>query len=68
MVFFPVILTLPIARYFMPAFPALAIVMVHGLRRIPQATERVVVLALFYCGGALYLFAYWHRAAFLFLR
>ena len=62
------ILTLPDHRYFMPTFPALAILMACGLRCIPKAAEQVVVLALLYCGGALYLFADWHRAAFLFLR
>lgn len=67
-VFLLVILTLPDPRYFMPAFPALAIAMARGLTRIPEATEQVVVLALFYCGEALYLYIVLNQAARLFLR
>jgi len=52
----------------MPTFPTLAVLMACGLRCIPKAAEQVVLLALLYCGGALYLFADWDRAAFLFLR
>jgi 4-amino-4-deoxy-L-arabinose transferase-like glycosyltransferase len=62
------ILTLPDHRYFMPTFPALAILMACGLRRIPEAAGQMVLLALLYCGGALYLFVDWHRARHLFLR
>jgi len=62
------ILTLPNPRYFMPAFPALAIGMAQGLRRIPEAIERAVLLALLNCGGALYLFVDWYRAHPLLLR
>jgi 4-amino-4-deoxy-L-arabinose transferase-like glycosyltransferase len=57
------ILTLPDPRYFLPIFPALAIAMARGLERIPQIAERAVILALLYCGGALYLFADWYRSA-----
>jgi 4-amino-4-deoxy-L-arabinose transferase-like glycosyltransferase len=67
-VFLVLILTLPDARYFMPAFPAVAIGMARGLRRISEATERGVLLALLYCGGALYLFVDLYRAPHLFLR
>jgi hypothetical protein len=62
------ILTLPDARYFMLAFPALAIGMARGLRHIPEATGRAVLLALLYCGGALYLFVDLNWAPRLFLR
>lgn len=62
------ILTLPNPRYFMPAFPALAIGMAQGLKRIPEAIERAVLLALLNCGGALYLFVDWYRAHPLFPR
>lgn len=55
------IFTLPEPRYFMPAFPAFAIAMARGLRHVPDAVERIVLLALLYCGGALYLFADWYR-------
>ncbi len=67
-VFLVLILTLPDARYFMLAFPALAIGMARGLRHIPEATERAVLLALLYCGGALYLFVDLNWAPRLFLR
>jgi hypothetical protein len=67
-VFMVLILTLPDARYFMPTFPALAIGIARGLRRIPGATERAALLALLYCGGALYLFVDLYRAPHLFLR
>jgi 4-amino-4-deoxy-L-arabinose transferase-like glycosyltransferase len=67
-VFLVLILTLPDARYFMLAFPALAIGIARELRRIPEATERAVLLALLYCGGALYLFVDLYRAPHLFLR
>ena len=62
------ILTLPDPRYFLPIFPALAIVMARGLRHIPQIAEQAVILALLYCGGALYLFADWFRSAEALLR
>ena len=67
-VFLSLSLTLPDHRYFMPAFPALAIMVARGLRRLPEAAEQVIMLALLYCGGVLYLFVDWHRAAFLFFR
>ena len=60
-VFLSLILTLPVPRYFLPTFPALAIAMAQGLRRPldPTVTERVVLLALLFCGGALFLFVDW---------
>ena len=67
-VFLSLSLTLPDHRYFMPAFPALAVMVARGLRRLPEAAEQVIMLALLYCGGVLYLFVDWHRAAFLFFR
>ena len=60
------VVTLPDHRYFMPTFPALAILMALWLRYIPEAVDRVVVLALLCCGGALYLFVDWFREAQLF--
>jgi 4-amino-4-deoxy-L-arabinose transferase-like glycosyltransferase len=67
-VFLPVALTLPDQRYFLPAFPALAIMMARGLARIPEAAEQAVVLALLYCGEALYLYVVLNQVARLFLR
>jgi 4-amino-4-deoxy-L-arabinose transferase-like glycosyltransferase len=62
------ILSIPDHRYFMLIFPALAIMMAHGLGHIPEAAEQAILLALLYCGGALYLFVDWFRAAQLFVQ
>ncbi|MBI3300782.1 MAG: glycosyltransferase family 39 protein [Deltaproteobacteria bacterium] len=62
-VFVPLMLTLPGPRYFLPAFPALAIAMACGLERAGEAAERGVMLTLLYGGGTLYLFVDWYRAA-----
>ncbi len=66
------IFTLPDHRYFMPTFPAIALIMAQGLKRLSSVTEATteatVVLALLYCGGALYLFVDWFRAADLFVH
>jgi 4-amino-4-deoxy-L-arabinose transferase-like glycosyltransferase len=67
-VFAIVTLTLPDPRYFMPAFPALAIAMARKAQVFRESASRIVVLAILLCGGALYLFADWYRAAFLFLQ
>ena len=46
-VFVPVFLTLPVPRYFMPAYPALAILMACGLDSVmPKASLRIVLLSL----------------------
>ncbi len=58
--------TMPDHRYFMPTFPAIALLMAQGLKKIPSVAETTVVLALLYCGGALYLFVDWFRIAQLF--
>jgi hypothetical protein len=68
-VFVTVSVTLPDARYFMPAFPALGIAMARaGVKRLYAAPGRVVLLALLYCGGALYLLVDWYRAGYIFLQ
>jgi 4-amino-4-deoxy-L-arabinose transferase-like glycosyltransferase len=54
-VFLPVLLTLPDIRYFVPAMPAVALVMAHGLRRFAEVTEQALVLGLFYCIQNMYL-------------
>lgn len=59
----PLLLTLPGPRYFLPAFPAFAVLMARGLMSIPKEGERVLLLALLYGAGALYLFVDWYRAA-----
>jgi 4-amino-4-deoxy-L-arabinose transferase-like glycosyltransferase len=60
--------TLPGHRYFMPIFPGLAILMAHGLERLPQARLRTVTLALLYCAAALYLFVDWKPVGYIFIR
>jgi len=60
-VFVPLVLTLPGPRYFLPAFPALALMMACGLGRVGEAAGRLILVALLYCGGALYLFVDWYR-------
>jgi 4-amino-4-deoxy-L-arabinose transferase-like glycosyltransferase len=60
------ILTLPDHRYFMPVFPALAILAGSWLRSRPAITFQVIALALLLSFGALYLFVDWQREAQLF--
>jgi len=62
-VFFPLMLTIPGPRYFLPAFPALAIAMARGFLCVGEGAERIVLLTLLYWLGALYLFVDWFRAA-----
>ena len=50
-----VVATLPIDRYFMPAFPALALVMAVGLRSVPGAGGKAVLLALLFCAQGFWL-------------
>lgn len=66
-VFALLIVMLPDHRYFLLAFPALAVLMARGLESVPGIAERAVVLALCYCAGALYLFVDWQRASHVFL-
>jgi 4-amino-4-deoxy-L-arabinose transferase-like glycosyltransferase len=49
LVFVPLALTLPDNRYFLPAFPALAIVAAQALVARPRAAARVLLLALLLC-------------------
>ena len=60
-----VTLTLPDPRYFMPAFPALAIAMARGIRGFRLSASRIVMLFFLLLGGTLYLFVDWYRATFL---
>lgn len=59
--------TLPDHRYFMLSFPALAVIMAQGAHHLTANKERAITLSLLFCGGALYLFVDWLRAARLFL-
>jgi 4-amino-4-deoxy-L-arabinose transferase-like glycosyltransferase len=60
------LLTLPDHRYFLPIFPALAIVVARVLHRFPDYAERTIILSLLFAAGNLYLFADWFREANLF--
>lgn len=65
-VFLPLALTLPDPRYFMPAFPALAIAMARGLGPTSKVAGRTLALALLYCGGSLYLMLDTYQVAYIF--
>ncbi|HSL43678.1 MAG TPA: glycosyltransferase family 39 protein [Anaerolineales bacterium] len=66
-VFIILFLTLPDHRYFMAAFPAIAIMIARMFSRFPESTERAVLLSLLLLIGNLYLFVDWIREAHLFL-
>lgn len=59
---FPLLATLPGPRYFLPAFPAFALLMARGVLSIREDSERSLMLASLYGVGALYLFVDWYRA------
>lgn len=59
-------LTIPDHRYFMPVFPALAIMIASWLVINPVAIERTTILALLFQFGALYIFIDWNRLSLLF--
>jgi 4-amino-4-deoxy-L-arabinose transferase-like glycosyltransferase len=66
-VFLMLFLTLPDHRYFLSAFPAIAILVARSLSQHPEGLERAILLCLFFAGGNLYLFADWVREAHMFL-
>jgi hypothetical protein len=59
----PLMLTLPGPRYFLPMFPALAIVMAYGLRHYEGEAARGLLAALLFASALLYLFVDWPHAA-----
>jgi 4-amino-4-deoxy-L-arabinose transferase-like glycosyltransferase len=61
------LLTLPDHRYFLSSFPALAVLMARALAGLPAGAGRILLLALLYCGGSLYIFVDWMRTGQLFL-
>ena len=68
-VFFGVIsLTLPDARYCLPAFPALATLAAIGLLRIRTGKDKLMLMILANCAGSLYLFYDWHRTHHVFIE
>ncbi|MEW5871249.1 MAG: glycosyltransferase family 39 protein [Chloroflexota bacterium] len=66
-VFVLLCLTLPDHRYFMPTFPAVALLMARGLEGLPESRNRLVALSLLFGLGALYLFVDWNRLGLIFL-
>ena len=66
-VFGVLFLTLPDHRYFLPAFPGIAIMISQVFKRFSENTERAILLSFLFLGANLYLFANWVREAHLFL-
>jgi 4-amino-4-deoxy-L-arabinose transferase-like glycosyltransferase len=66
-VWLPLSLTLPDHRYFLPSFPAVALMAALGLQQVPQ-TARGLLLALLLAASTLYLYVDWVRAAELFIQ
>ncbi len=72
-IWLPLSLTLPDHRYFLPSFPALALIAALGLQQISpgnssRAVGRGLVLALLLAASTLYLYVDWVRAAELFIQ
>jgi 4-amino-4-deoxy-L-arabinose transferase-like glycosyltransferase len=60
-------LTLPDHRYFLPVFPAIAIVIAQVLLRFPDYAEKAILLSLLLGACDLYLFVDWVRESHLFV-
>jgi 4-amino-4-deoxy-L-arabinose transferase-like glycosyltransferase len=67
-VWLPLSLTLPDHRYFLPSFPAVALMTALGLQQIPKGMARGLLLALFLAASTLYLYVDWVRVAELFVK
>ena len=67
-VWLPLSLTLPDHRYFLPSFPAVALVAALGVQQVPKGTARGLLLALLFGASTLYLYVDWVRAAELFVK
>lgn len=72
-VWLPLSLTLPDHRYFLPSFPAVALLAALGLQQIPKGNNfhgaaRGLLLALLLAASTLYLYVDWVRAAELFVK
>lgn len=66
-IFTVLFLTLPDHRYFLPAFPAIAILISRLLARFPENAQRAILLSFLFLGANLYLFVDWVRESHLFL-
>jgi 4-amino-4-deoxy-L-arabinose transferase-like glycosyltransferase len=62
------LMLLPDHRYFLPIFPSLALIMARGLTASDMSAFPVIILALLFCAGDLYLFVDWHRQTYMFSR
>lgn len=60
LVFMSLVLTMPDTRYFLPIFPALAIISARSLSTLGHS-ERIIGLIWLYWIGTLYLFVDWYR-------
>ena len=60
------LLTLPDHRYFMPTFPAMALLAGAWLRDRGRVSMQIIILAFLLLFGAMYLFVDWQREAQLF--
>jgi 4-amino-4-deoxy-L-arabinose transferase-like glycosyltransferase len=67
-VWLPLFLTLPDHRYFLPSFPAVALVSALGLRQVGGGTARGLLLSLLFAASTLYLYVDWVRSAELYVR
>lgn len=67
-VWLPLTLTLPDHRYFLPSFPAVALVTALGLQQIPKAAARGLLLSFLLAASTLYLYVDWVRSAELFVK
>ncbi|MCB9302093.1 MAG: glycosyltransferase family 39 protein [Lewinellaceae bacterium] len=47
-IFIPILITLPVDRYFMPAYPALAILMANGLNTFYEQPLRIILLVILF--------------------
>lgn len=65
-VWLPLSLTLPDHRYFLPSFPAVALVAALGLQQVSKGMARGLLLALLFGVSTLYLYVDWVRAVELF--
>ena len=67
-VWLPLSLTLPDHRYFLPSFPAMALLAALGLLQVPKAAARGLLLSLLLAASKLYLYVDWARASELFVK
>jgi 4-amino-4-deoxy-L-arabinose transferase-like glycosyltransferase len=67
-IFISILLTLPDHRYFMPAFPAMAILMAGWLKEKPDLNVRYTILSVCFLLSSLVIFIDWDRQTELFIK